>query len=57
MNSLTETYHIAHSRIDTFFPDTTVRLPDFVVPEGVTAAEALRKMCFEGLRTSARRTI
>ena len=50
LNSLTETFHIAHSRIDTFFPDTTVRLPDFVVPEGVTAAEALNKMCFEGLR-------
>jgi DNA polymerase III alpha subunit len=32
MNSLTETYHIAHSRIEAFFPDTTVRLPDFVVP-------------------------
>lgn len=50
LNSLTETFHIAHSRIDTFFPDTTVRLPDFVVPEGVTAAQALTKMCFEGLR-------
>jgi DNA polymerase-3 subunit alpha len=50
LNSLTETYHIAHSRVDTFFPDTTVRLPDFVVPEGTTAAGALRKMCFEGLR-------
>ena len=50
LNSLTETFHIAHSRIDTFYPDTTVRLPDFVVPEGATAAGALRKMCFEGLR-------
>ena len=50
LNSLTETYHIAHGRIETFFPDTTVRLPDFVVPEGATAAGALRKMCFEGLR-------
>jgi len=51
LNSLVETYHIAHSRIDTFYPDTTVRLPDFVVPAGVTAAQALTKMCFEGLRT------
>ena len=51
LNSLVETYHIAHSRIDTFYPDTTVRLPDFVVPAGVTAAQALTKLCFEGLRT------
>ena len=50
-NSMVETFFIAHSRIDTFMPDTTVRLPDFVVPKDVTEAQALRKMCFEGLRS------
>ena len=49
-NSIVETFFIAHSRIESFMPDTTVRLPDFVVPEDVTEAQALRKMCFEGLR-------
>ncbi len=28
-NSIVETFFIAHSRIDRFMPDTTVRLPDF----------------------------
>jgi len=49
-NSIVETFFIAHSRIDRFMPDTTVRLPDFVVPEDISEAQALRKMCFEGLR-------
>ena len=49
-NSIVETFFIAHSRIDRFMPDTTVRLPDFVVPEDISEAQAIRKMCFEGLR-------
>jgi DNA polymerase-3 subunit alpha len=47
--SLTNTYHIAHERIETFYPDNTIRLPDFVVPQGETADEALRRLCLEGL--------
>ena len=50
MNSITETYHIAHDRIESFFPDTTVRLPDFVVPAGTTATQALVNYALEGLR-------
>jgi DNA polymerase-3 subunit alpha len=50
MNSITETYHIAHERIESFFPDTTVRLPDFVVPAGTTATQALVNYALEGLR-------
>ena len=48
--SLLNTYTIAHERIENFFPDNTVRLPDFVIPVGETADSALRKFCFEGLR-------
>ncbi len=49
-NSITETHRIAHDRIESFFPDNTVRLPDFVVPEDVTAGEALQKVTADGLR-------
>ena len=44
MQSIKESYHIAHGRIDNFFPDNTVRLPVFVVPDGVTEDEALDKL-------------
>ena len=49
-NSLTTTHFIAHERIETFIPDTTVRLPDFVIPAGETADSALERFCLEGLR-------
>ena len=32
--TIERTYEIAHSRIESFYPDATVRLPDFVVPDG-----------------------
>jgi DNA polymerase III subunit alpha len=51
LDSITRTYKIAHERIERFMPDNTVRLPDFVIPAGETADSALRKLCFEGLRT------
>jgi DNA polymerase-3 subunit alpha len=50
MESITNTHHIAHNRIEVFMPDTTVRLPEFVIPAGYTAGEALRHFAFEGLR-------
>ena len=50
MDSITTTYKIAHERIESFMPDNTVRLPDFVVPEGSTADDALATMAFDGLR-------
>ena len=50
MNSITETHNIAFNRIETFVPDTKVRLPDFVVPAGFTDAEALVNYALEGLR-------
>ncbi len=50
MESITRTHHIAHERIESFMPDTVVRLPDFVVPEGKTAERALREFAVEGLK-------
>ena len=50
MQSLENTYEIAHQRIETFYPDSEVKLPDFVVPDGMTASDALVAMAFEGLR-------
>lgn len=48
--SLEETHRIAHERIESFYPDNTVRLPDFVVPQDTTPGEALQKLTSEGLR-------
>jgi DNA polymerase-3 subunit alpha len=50
LESIEETYRIAHERIESFMPDTTVRLPDFVVPEGATATQALVRYAIDGLR-------
>jgi len=50
MSSLIETHKIAHNRIESFLPDNTVRLPDFVVPAGFSASQALSQLCFDGLR-------
>ena len=50
MKSIKNTYDIAHKRIEGFFPDNTVRLPEFVVPAGLTATQALVKLGVEGLK-------
>ena len=50
MKSIEETYRIAHDRIESFLPDNTVRLPEFVVPAGFTAAQALVNYALEGLK-------
>ena len=50
MDSITETHNIAFNRIEDFVPDTTVKLPDFVVPAGSTDNEALEAYAWEGLR-------
>jgi len=49
-DSLTTTHWIAHELIEDFMPDDTVRLPGFVVPDGVTAEQALIKASIAGLR-------
>ena len=49
LESIVHTHHIAHERIESFFPDNTVRLPEFVVPAGLTATQALVKLSMDGL--------
>lgn len=49
--SIEETHRIAFERIEDFLPDNTVRLPDFVVPAGYTATQALVNYALEGLRS------
>jgi len=49
-DSIERTHHIAHDKIDSFLPDTTVKLPSFVVPKGQTADTALARLCVDGLR-------
>jgi len=50
LRSITETHNIAFNRIENFVPNTTVKLPDFVVPAGFTDSEALVHYALEGLR-------
>ena len=50
MDSITRTATIASEPIEDFMPDTKVRLPDFVVPEGMTATQALVALSIEGLK-------
>jgi len=49
-DSIVKTHWIAYELIEDFMPDDKVRLPEFVVPEGATATEALTKACIAGLR-------
>ena len=48
--SIENTYMIAHEKIDSFLPNVTVRLPDFVVPADKTDNEALAEMSIKGLK-------
>ena len=50
LDSITRTHAISTERIQTFLPDNTVRLPSFVVPEGMTEDGALKHFAAEGLK-------
>ena len=52
MESLLRTHQIAHERVGSFFPDTEVRLPNFVVPDGMSADQALVQYCVDGLKAN-----
>jgi DNA polymerase-3 subunit alpha len=47
--SIEESYRIAFERCEDFIPDTTVRLPDFVVPAGYEEDSYLERLASEGL--------
>ena len=48
-DSIEESYRIAFERCEDFMPDTTVRLPDFVVPAGYEEDTYLERLASEGL--------
>ena len=48
-DSIEETWKIVFERVDRFYPDNTVRLPDFVVPAGISADEYLRRLSLNGI--------
>jgi len=48
--SIEESHTIAFERIEKFTPDTTVRLPDFVVPAGRNEDDYLRDLSLGGLK-------
>ena len=50
LKSIEESHRIAFKRIESFLPDNTVRLPEFVVPAGFTATQALVNFALEGLK-------
>ena len=50
LNTIEETWNIAFNRIEEFIPDNTVRLPNFLLPEGKTAEETLDTLAETGLR-------
>jgi DNA polymerase-3 subunit alpha len=50
LESIKRTHQIASERIEKFWPDNTVRLPDFVVPPDTTPRLALAKLSIEGAR-------
>ena len=50
LKSIEKTHDIAFNRIENFMPDNNVRLPDFVVPEGQTAGEALAILSISGAK-------
>tara|TARA_R110000824_G_scaffold6012_4_gene27618 strand:- start:431 stop:3886 length:3456 start_codon:yes stop_codon:yes gene_type:complete len=49
LQSIEESYHIAMERCEDFLPDTTVRLPEFIVPAGYDENEYLERLSSEGL--------
>jgi DNA polymerase III subunit alpha len=50
LRSIEQSHNIAFNRIEQFLPDTTVRLPDFVVPAGRDEDDYLRDLSLGGLK-------
>jgi DNA polymerase-3 subunit alpha len=49
-DSIERTHHIAYDRVEDFVPNSEIRLPEFVVPEGKTAIQALTGDALAGLK-------
>jgi len=50
--SIARTADILKNRIENYMPETSVKLPSFVIPEGETADSALAKIAVESLKSS-----
>lgn len=50
-DSISRTHHIAHNRIEKFYPDNKVRLPSFVIPEGMTDDQALSTLSTNNMQS------
>jgi len=50
--SIARTSDILRNRIENYTPDTNIKLPNFVVPEGETADSALAKLAITNLKNS-----
>ena len=50
LQSIEESHRIAFDRIESFMPDNSVKLPNFVVPDGMTADQALIRQCVQGMK-------
>jgi len=48
-NAIERTSDIVHDRIGTIEPDTSIKLPNYVIPAGMTENNALIEACKEGL--------
>lgn len=48
-DAIERTYDIAHNVIQDIRPDTTMKLPSYVCPEGKTDDQALLELCVKGL--------
>jgi len=49
-DSIERTHHIAFDRVESFLPNSEVRLPEFVVPKDKTAIQALTQDALKGLQ-------
>jgi len=50
ISAIEETHRIAFERIEDFSPDSSIKLPSFIIPPGEDPDEILRKKAFEGLK-------
>lgn len=50
LESIENSYKIAHEQIESFLPDSTVRLPSFVVPKNKTDIQALIDLCSSAMK-------
>jgi len=48
--SIEETHHIAFNKIEDFYPNTEIKLPNFVVPKGKKPESVLTRLCLNNMK-------